>query len=291
MYQELSKLPIVQQSRQGKVRDIYDLGDTLLIVTSDRISAFDVILPDEIPGKGIVLNRIAAQIFRSTGHIVANHFLSDRVEDFPLEFTPWAEYLQGRSMLVRKCRIIPIECIVRGYISGSAWNEYRHTGTVGGMLIAEELRESQKFAKPLFTPSTKASEGHDENISYREMLNCMDRPIAEFLRDKSLELYNFADERLLPKGIIIADTKFEFGALGSQLILADEALTPDSSRFWALDAYTLGKSPASFDKQIVRDYLLSTGWDKRPPAPRLPQEIMDQALARYQEIARLITEG
>ncbi len=288
MYESISSLSIVKQSSQGKVRDIYDLGDTLLIVTSDRISAFDVVLPDLLEGKGIILNQIAAHIFKTTSHIVPNHFISDAVEDFPEEFAPFHDYLRGRSMLVQKCRMIPVECIVRGYISGSAWSEYQRTGTVGGMLISEELQASQKFAKPLFTPSTKATEGHDENISYREMLNYMDRNIAEFLKDKSLELYNYAHSLLLPKGIVLADTKFEFGTRGNAIILADEALTPDSSRFWASEDYALGQNPTSFDKQVVRDYLLSTGWNKRPPAPSLPAEIQSKALERYREIQKLI---
>ncbi|HOZ01187.1 MAG TPA: phosphoribosylaminoimidazolesuccinocarboxamide synthase [Candidatus Syntrophosphaera sp.] len=288
MYEEISKLSIVKGSQQGKVRDIFDLGDTLLIVTTDRISAFDVILPDPLPGKGAILNQIAAHIFRTTRHIVPNHFLTDRIEDYPAEFQPFQEYLSGRSMLVKKCRVIPIECIVRGYISGSAWSEYQRTGTVGGMLIPEEMKESQKFPKPLFTPSTKATKGHDENISYREMQNFMDRYIAEFLRDKSLELYNHAHAKLLAKGIVLADTKFEFGVLGNEIILVDEALTPDSSRFWELSEYAVGKSPKSYDKQIVRDYLSSLGWNKRPPAPYLPDEIKQQALEKYREIKDII---
>lgn len=290
MHEEISKLSIVKQSRQGKVRDIYDLGTTLLIVTSDRVSAFDVVLPDEIPGKGVILNQIAARMFRCTAEILPNHFLSDRIEDFPAEFKPFAADLEGRSMLVRKCRVIPFECVVRGYISGSAWSEYQRTGTVGGMMIAEELKESQKFAKPLFTPSTKAEQGHDENISYRDMLNCMDRRIAEYLRDKSLALYEHFHKLLLARGVVLADTKFEFGALGSGIMLVDEALTPDSSRFWSAQDYAIGSSPVSLDKQIIRDYLLSTAWDKKAPAPRLPEEVIRRSIERYEEIRGIIME-
>lgn len=288
MFEQLSKLPIVKQTHQGKVRDIFDLGDRLLIVTSDRISAFDVVFPEPMEGKGRILNQIAVRVFKATEHIVPNHLISDRVEDFPPEFAPFADYLEGRSMLVKKCRIIPVECIVRGYISGSAWKEYQKSGTIGGMMLPSGLRESEAFAEPLFTPSTKATEGHDENISYREMLNYMDSNIAEFIKNKSLELFKFAHSLLLPKGIILADTKFEFGAIGSQIILCDEALTPDSSRFWEQSDYALGKSPKSFDKQIVRDYLETTGWDKRPPAPSLPEEIKAKTLAKYAEIKDLI---
>ncbi|MBW6513997.1 MAG: phosphoribosylaminoimidazolesuccinocarboxamide synthase [Candidatus Syntrophosphaera sp.] len=291
MYQQISKLPIVKQSHQGKVRDIHDLGEQLLIVTSDRISAFDVVFPEPIPGKGIILNQIAVHVFKTTSHIVDNHFLTDAVEDYPAEFKPFHDYLRGRSMLVKKCRVIPIECIVRGYISGSAWSEYKKSGTIGGMLISEELQESQKFSQPLFTPSTKATEGHDENISYREMLSLMDSKIAEFLKNKSLELYKYAHGLLLPKGIVLADTKFEFGTIGDRILLVDEALTPDSSRFWNLEEYGIGMSPPSFDKQIVRDYLLQTGWNKRPPAPKLPEEIKQRALAKYRQIQDIILEG
>lgn len=288
MYDKISQLAVVKHSKQGKVRDLYDLGDTLLIVTSDRISAFDVVFPDPIPGKGKILNQIAVHFFRTTADIVPNHFISDKVQDYPKEFHEFQSYLDGRSMLVKKTRVIPFECIVRGYISGSAWSEYQKTGTVGGMLISEDLLESQKFLQPLFTPSTKASEGHDENISYRDMLGCMDEWIAVFLKNKSLELYNHAHQLLLRSDIVLADTKFEFGTIGNQIMLVDEVLTPDSSRFWPLDDYALGKSPISYDKQYLRDYLNSTGWNKQPPAPHLPQEVIQKTLAKYQQIRDII---
>jgi phosphoribosylaminoimidazole-succinocarboxamide synthase len=290
MHEQLSTLSSVMDSRQGKVRDIYDLGDTLLLVTSDRISAFDVVFPDPIPGKGVILNQIAVHVFKHTSQIVANHFISDQVDDYPSEFHPFRAYLEGRSMLVRKTRVIPFECIVRGYISGSAWSEYKKTSTVGGMLIAEDMKESQKFSQPLFTPSTKASEGHDLNISYREMLGCMDEKIAVFLKDKSLALYHFAHDLLLKHNIILADTKFEFGTIGNRIVLIDEALTPDSSRFWAMDDYSIGSSPRSYDKQFVRDYLNGIGWDKTPPAPHLPENVIARTLEKYKQIMQLITQ-
>ncbi len=289
MYDKLRQLSLVKQSRQGKVRDIYDLGDTLLLVTSDRVSAFDVVFPDLIPDKGIILNKIAVSVFNATRHIISNHLISDRVEDFPLEFKPFEDYLRGRSMLVRKTRVIPFECIVRGYISGSAWSEYTRTGTVGGMLIAEEMKESQKFAQPLFTPSTKAEEGHDVNISYREMLGHMDQWIAELIKNKSVELYNFGHELMLKHHIILADTKFEFGISGGEIVLIDEALTPDSSRFWAVDDYEIGKAPKSFDKQFIRDHLNQSGWNKLPPAPQLPEEVIRQTRTKYLQIYQIMT--
>jgi len=289
MYDKIKELGIVKQSRQGKVRDIYDLGDTLLLVTSDRVSAFDVVFPDPIPDKGIILNKIAVSVFNATQHIISNHLISDKVEDYPPEFKPFEDYLRGRSMLVRKTRVIPFECIVRGYISGSAWSEYSRTGTVGGMLIAEEMKESQKFGQPLFTPSTKADEGHDVNISYREMLGNMDQWIAEMIKNKSLELYNFGHDLMLKHNIILADTKFEFGTIGGEIMLIDEALTPDSSRFWAVDDYEIGRSPKSFDKQFIRDYLNQSGWNKQPPAPHLPEPVISQTRSKYMQIYHIMT--
>ena len=288
MHEQLATLKIVKYARQGKVRDIYDLGDTLLIVTSDRISAFDVVFPDVIPDKGKLLNSISVHIFKKTSHIVPNHFITDQVSEYPAEFLPFADYLQGRSMLVQKTRVIPFECIIRGYISGSAWSEYTRSSTIGGMLVAEEMQESQKFNQPLFTPSTKAESGHDLNINYREMLTMMDESLAVQIRNKSLELYGFAHDQLLKQGIILADTKFEFGTIGGQIILIDEALTPDSSRFWALEDYQIGSSPKSFDKQYLRDFVSATGWDKQPPAPHLPEDVIAKTKAKYQAIQQIL---
>ena len=290
MHDKLSKLSIVTQARQGKVRDIYDLGDKLLIVASDRISAFDVVFPDPIPDKGKILTSISVHFFKATADIVPNHFITDSIADYPAELQPFAEYLQGRSMLVKKTRVIPFECIVRGYLSGSAWAEYSRSNTIGGMLIAEEMKESQKFSSPLFTPSTKVDSGHDVNISYREMLIRMDEYLASYIKNKSLELFTYAHEMMLKKGIILADTKFEFGSIGNQIILIDEAFTPDSSRFWELQDYEIGTSPKSYDKQYLRDYISATGWDKQPPAPALPAEVINKTREKYLAIHNLITE-
>jgi phosphoribosylaminoimidazole-succinocarboxamide synthase len=289
MHEELMKIGLIKGSKHGKVRDIYDLGDTLLLVTSDRISAFDVVFPDLIPDKGKILNGISVHFFNTTKDIVPNHLITANVDEYPKELRPFKDYLQDRSMLVKKTRVIPFECIVRGYISGSAWNEYKKTNTVGGMMIAEDMQESQKFANPLFTPSTKAENGHDENISYREMMAHMDEWIARTLKDKSLALYSYAHELMKKHGILLADTKFEFGSIGSEIILIDECLTPDSSRFWELDSYQMGSSPKSYDKQYIRDYLNTTGWDKQPPAPHLPQDVIEKTREKYLSIHNIIT--
>ena len=289
MFDKLSQLKCVKQARQGKVRDIYDLDDRMLLVTSDRISAFDVVFDQPIKDKGIILNQIAVSIFKATSHIVDNHLISSEVKDYPPEFHEFQDYLEGRSMLVQKTRVIPFECIVRGYISGSAYSEYSKTGTVGGMMIPAEMKESQKFEQPLFTPSTKAEEGHDINISFRSMKAHMDEWIAEFIKDKSLQLYQFGHDMLLKKGIILADTKFEFGTHQGRIMLIDEALTPDSSRFWPVDGYELGISPPSFDKQFIRNYLQNIGWNKQPPAPKLPEEVIAQTRDKYLQIHKIIT--
>lgn len=289
MHKEISKLAIVKRSNQGKVRDIYDLGENLLIVSTDRLSAFDVVFPNPIPDKGKILNAISVHFFKSTSDIIPNHFITDDVSKYPIELQKFSEYLAGRSMLVKKTRVIPFECIVRGYISGSAWKEYKKTRTIGGMLIAEEMQESQKFNHPLFTPSTKVEDGHDENIGYREFMSRMDETLAVHIKDKSLELYSFAHDLLMQKGIILADTKFEYGTIGSQVLLIDEIFTPDSSRLWDFDAYEIGKSPESFDKQYVRDYLENSGWDKQPPAPILPEEVIEKTRQKYLTILKIIT--
>lgn len=290
MFKELSSLTIVQRSWQGKVRDIYDLGDTLMIVTSDRISAFDFVFPTPIPDKGKILTKISTFFFRATQDMVPNHLISDKVEDLPKEFAPFHEYLADRFMLVKKTRVIPFECIVRGYITGSAWSEYKRTNTIGGMLLPDSMQESQRFANPLFTPSTKAESGHDENISYREMLQRMDQSLAEKIKDFSLEIFNYAHDRLWDEGIILADTKLEFGTIGSQIILIDEVLTPDSSRFWDASSYEIGRTPLSFDKQFLRDYLESINWGKQPPVPELPDEVVQKTREKYIHIYQVITK-
>ena len=277
-------------SKQGKVRDIFDLGDRLLIVATDRLSAFDVVLPDGIPEKGKVLTQISAFWFRLMGEIVPNHVLSTAVADFPEPFRSRPELFAGRSMLVRKTRPLSVECVVRGYLSGSGWNDYRSTGTVCSIPLPSGLRESQKLPRPLFTPSTKAEQGaHDENISYEEVIRLIGKPLASRVRDLTLELYSRGAAYAADKGIIIADTKFEFGLLDGQLLLIDEVLTPDSSRFWPADQYQPGRSQPSFDKQFVRDYLLGIHWDKKPPAPSLPRDIIETTASKYQEALLRLT--
>ena len=271
--------------KRGKVRDIYDLGDKLLIVVSDRISAFDVILPQGLPGKGAVLNQISKYWFDNTGDIIPNHLISTDVSDFPHEFHAYADVLSERSMLVQKTKPLPVECIVRGYITGSGWKEYLRSESVCGIALPSGLVESDKLENPIFTPSTKAEEGeHDENITFEQTVELIGQELSEKVRDVSIALYSKARDMADKKGIIIADTKFEFGLDDSgQLILIDEALTPDSSRFWPKDDYEPGRGQKSFDKQFVRDYLSSIGWDKNPPAPDLPEDVVQKSSEKYQE--------
>lgn len=289
MLTNLLELPIVKKHYRGKVRDILDLGDKLLIITSDRLSAYDVVFPDELPGKGIILNKISTYFFKNTKNIVQNHFITDVVEEMPQELHPYKDFLHNRSMLVKKTRVIPFECIVRGYISGSAWSEFSKTGTIGGHLISETLKESQRFQEIQFTPSTKADTGHDENISYKKMCERMDFELAEKIKNTSLDLYKWAHNYLLERDIIIADTKFEFGTLNGQLYLIDEIFTPDSSRFWDKDEYEIGTSPKSYDKQFIRNYVSETGWNKQAPAPNLPKEIIKKTMDKYSLIYEKIT--
>lgn len=274
------------------MRDIFDLGDYLLLVATDRISAFDVILPNGIPGKGNVLTQISSYWFKETESIIPNHLVATRIGDFPpgCRTLVWnfREALEGRSMLVKKAKPLPVECIVRGYISGSGWKEYKKSGTVCGIKLPEGLLESAKLPEPIFTPSTKAEEGHDINISFEESARIVGEELAARLRDISIRIYKKAQAMAEKKGIIIADTKFEFGLLDGQLILIDEILTPDSSRFWSIKTYQPGKSQDSYDKQIVRDYLLSLDWNQRSPGPVLPDEIVEKAAARYREIMDIL---
>lgn len=275
---------------QGKVRDLYDLGDELLIVTSDRISAFDYILDDEIPHKGEVLTRLSLfwfDLLEKSG--IENHVISTDVADLPEKFRPCAEYLEGRFMLVRKAAMYPVECVVRGYLAGSGLKEYQASGTFCGIELPSGLVDSSKLPEPLYTPSSKASiGGHDENISFERLVERIGEQNAEALRDASLRIYAIAAEHAASKGIIIADTKFEFGEIDGKLILADEVLTPDSSRFWRADAYEEGHSQASFDKQFVRDWL-DANWDRQGRPPRLPQEVIDATSAKYIQAYELIT--
>jgi phosphoribosylaminoimidazole-succinocarboxamide synthase len=280
-----------QPTKQGKVRDLYDLGDAMLIVATDRLSAFDVVLPDGIPNKGKVLTQISTFWFNRLADIVPHHILATDIEDIPEPFRSAPEIFAGRSMLVKKTRPLPVECVVRGYITGSGWSEYRKLGSVCGIPLPAGLVESQKLPQPVFTPTTKAEQGlHDENISFSTVVNIVGKEIADKLRDLSIEIYSRGAEYALTRGIIIADTKFEFGLDGSGAIVwIDEALTPDSSRFWPTDRYVPGGSQPSFDKQFVRDYLVSLNWDKKPPAPRLPANIITTTAQKYEDALKRLT--
>ena len=288
-----SAIPGATPSRQGKVRDIYDLGDRLLIVATDRLSAFDVVLPDGIPNKGKVLTQISAFWFGKLTGIIDNHLISTDIGDFPEPFRSAPEVFAGRSMLVRKTRPLPVECIARGYLSGSGWSEYKRAGAICDIALPPGLRESDRLPSPVFTPTTKAEIGtHDENITFAEVEKLVGAGTAARLREVTLELYARGAEFALGRGIIIADTKFEFGLDGDRLVWIDEALTPDSSRFWPLDGYAPGGAQPSFDKQFVRDYLLSLRWDKKPPAPRLPDEIVRTTARKYEDaLVRLAGRG
>jgi phosphoribosylaminoimidazole-succinocarboxamide synthase len=280
-------------TKQGKVRDLYDLGDSLLIVATDRLSAFDVVLPDGIPNKGKVLTRISAFWFDRLQAIVPNHVRSTAAEEFPEPFRSAPEVFAGRSMLVTKTTPLPVECVVRGYITGSGWAEYVKQGSICGIPLPPGLVESQKLPQPIFTPTTKAEQGvHDESISFADVAALLGKETAARLRDLSIELYRRGAEYAAGRGIIIADTKFEFGVDRSGTIVwIDEAMTPDSSRFWPMDRYAPGGAQASFDKQFVRDYLLSIRWDRKPPAPRLPEEIVRTTASKYEEALVRLTGG
>jgi phosphoribosylaminoimidazole-succinocarboxamide synthase len=276
--------------RRGKVRDVYELGDALLIVATDRLSAFDVVLPDPIPMKGTVLTQISKFWFDRTGQIVRNHLLSTDVSEFPAACAPYAGELRGRSMLVRKTQPLAIECVVRGYLTGSGLKEYRKTQSVCGIGLPEGLVDGSMLPEPLFTPSTKAEVGHDENIDFEAATGIVGRELAEKARDLSIALYSHARDYAKERGIIIADTKFEFGVdADGELILIDEALTPDSSRFWPMAGYQPGQAQPSFDKQYVRDYLESVSWNKTPPAPALPADVIAKTTEKYLEAYRLVT--
>lgn len=283
-----TKLPIPIVNK-GKVRDIYDVDTALLLIVTDRISAYDYVLPNPIPSKGICLTQLSKFWFEYTKNIVSNHMISTDISEYPSELQGFDDQLKYRSMLVKKAKVVPIECIVRGYISGSAWSSYKKDGTVCGISIPKGLSQSDKFDEPLFTPSTKAETGHDINISYAEMVDHVGKDVAEQLKEYSLELYTTAADYARKRGIIIADTKFEFGVYDDEIILIDEALTPDSSRFWPVSQYKAGSSPPSFDKQYVRDYLSSTSWDKNSPPPHLPAEVITETSKKYQEAYEILT--
>ncbi|OLE67075.1 MAG: phosphoribosylaminoimidazolesuccinocarboxamide synthase [Acidobacteria bacterium 13_1_20CM_2_68_7] len=275
---------------RGKVRDNYEVGDALLIVSTDRISAFDHVLPNGIPDKGKVLNQISLFWFGKTAGLVRNHLREHRVELFPETLRRHADVLRGRSVLVTRLKMLPVECVVRGYLAGSGYKEYMKTGSVCGLKLPPGLQESSRLPEPLFTPSTKATSGHDENIPFSKVIDLMGRETAGQLRDLSLAVYRKACEHAESRGILIADTKFEFGIDGDGVVLADEVLTPDSSRFWPKETYRPGGPQPSLDKQFVRDYLESIRWDKNPPAPRLPEEIVEGTRRRYLDIFERLTE-
>ena len=276
--------------QRGKVRDIYDLGDSLLMVATDRISAFDVVMPEPVPDKGKILNQISLFWFDRMASLVPNHVISGNVEDFPEVCQPYAETLRGRSMLVKKARPLPIECVVRGYLSGSGWKSYQKNQSVCGIRLAPGLLESDRLPEPIFTPSTKEDVGtHDINIDFEEAGRRVGVHLAEKVRDLSLAIYTEGARSAAEKGIIIADTKFEFGLINEELVLIDEVLTPDSSRFWPRDSYRPGESQQSFDKQYLRDYLISIKWNQKPPAPNLPEGVIENTRAKYLEAMRLLT--
>jgi phosphoribosylaminoimidazole-succinocarboxamide synthase len=276
--------------KRGKVRDVYEIDGDLLIVASDRMSAFDVVMDDPIPDKGRILTAISIFWFERLSHVVDNHILSTNPDEYPERCAKYKNELKGRSMLVKKAMPLPVECIVRGYISGSGWLEYQEKGSICGIRLPKGLRESGKLPEPIFTPSTKAEGGvHDENISFQSAIDILGKETAEEVRDLSLKIYEFGRRLAHERGIIIADTKFEFGFENGRLILIDELLTPDSSRFWPMDSYNPGGPQKSFDKQYLRDYLNSLDWPKKPPPPRLPSEIIQKTRERYIEALKRIT--
>ena len=275
-------LPTIKKLRSGKVREVFDLGEHLLLVVTDRISAFDCILPNAIPGKGCVLNQLSAFWFRHL-NFVPNHLVETEVENYPKELEPYTELLRGRSMIVKKTTPLPIEAVVRGYLVGSGWKEYQEQGTLAGIPLPSGLRQAERLPMVCFTPSTKAEEGHDEPITWDQCRKLLGDEIAQQVRTMSIALYEEGRKIAAERGIIIADTKFEFGMYEGKVILIDECMTPDSSRFWPMDQYKTGSNPPSFDKQFLRDYLESCGWNKQSPAPELPAEIIAKTAEKYQE--------
>lgn len=282
-------LPGMKLFSRGKVRDLYEVDDRLLIVATDRISAFDFVLASGIPDKGRILTQMSVFWFHFLGELVPTHFLSAALQDYPRELHVHGEQLQGRSMLVQRTQPLPIECVARGFLAGSGWKDYRQTGRICGIPLPSGLRESEALPEPIFTPATKATSGHDINISFDEMVERVGAPLAEKLRSLTLLLYQRAADYARSRGLLIADTKFEFGRVGERLLLIDEALTPDSSRFWAADSYRPGRPQPAFDKQFVRDYLEQSSWNKQPPAPALPPEVIRATRERYLEAYRRLT--
>ena len=282
------EFPGIKKLRSGKVREVFDLGETLLFVVTDRISAFDVILADPIPHKGAVLNQISAFWFKRFGDI-QNHLVTADFEGFPGSLQTFREQLVGRSMIVKKTKPLPVECVVRGYLAGSGWKEYQQSQSVCGIKLPAGLRLASQLSEPIFTPATKAEEGHDENIDMKRCAQILGQDLADRVKTLSLEIYSRGRDHADRQGIIVADTKSEFGTVDGDLLLIDECLTPDSSRFWPKDQYAVGQSPPSFDKQFVRDYLETLDWDKTPPAPRLPKDVIEKTSAKYLEAFRRLT--
>ena len=283
------ELPGITKVKSGKVREMFDLGDRLLLVASDRISAFDCVMPNGIPRKGEVLTQLSHFWFEKFSSIVPNHLLARASDPLPAALQPFASKLEGRSMIVKKAQPLAIECVVRGYLAGSGWSEYKKRQTVCGIQLAAGLKESSELPQPIFTPATKAETGHDENISFEQAVEIVGRDVAEKVRDFSIQLYSAGREYARQRGIIIADTKFEFGIYDGKIILIDEVLTPDSSRFWPADQYQPGKGQPSFDKQFVRDYLETLQWNKTPPAPALPADVVARTQAKYLEAYEKVT--
>jgi phosphoribosylaminoimidazole-succinocarboxamide synthase len=283
-------LPGIKKLRSGKVREVFDLGDTLLFVVTDRISAFDVVLPDPIPNKGAVLNQLSAFWFKRFEK-TANHFVTADFEKFPKELREFHEQLAGRSMIVNKTKPLPVECVVRGYLAGSGWKEYQESQSVCGIKLPPNLQLASQLPEPIFTPSTKAEAGHDINIDWNECCRMLGKGVATRVRDLSLQIYSAGRDHAAQRGILVADTKFEFGMVNGDLLLIDECLTPDSSRFWPKDQYAVGQSPPSFDKQFVRDYLETLDWNKTPPGPQLPNDVIEKTSAKYVEAFRRLTSG
>ncbi len=283
-------LPDFPLYKKGKVRDVYAVGESLLIVASDRISAFDYVLPSLIPNKGKILTQLSKYWFEFTSLVCPNHMITADFSDYPSELHKHRDLIEKRSMLVKKTEVLPIECVVRGYLEGSGWRDYKATGKTSGIKLPPGLKQCDRLDEVIFTPATKAAEGHDINISFKEMQKMVGSELSQKIKKISVELYQKASLHALSKGIIIADTKFEFGLLDSNIILVDEIFTPDSSRFWPLTSYTPGRSQPSLDKQFVREYLDSTDWDKQSPPPPLPPDIVEQTSERYMEIYRLLTD-
>ncbi len=284
-----TKIPYLKLHNRGKVREIYELDDELLLIATDRISAFDVILPNGIPNKGKVLTLMSEFWFKLTKDLTENHLITTAIDEIDQITDEDKDLLRGRSMLVKKVEVIPVECVVRGYLAGSGWKEYKESKTVCKIKLPDNLKESDKLPEPIFTPSTKATSGHDENISFEEVVNITGKELAEELKQKSIEIYKKASEYALTKGIIISDTKFEWGKYGDKIILIDEVLTPDSSRFWPQKSYSAGKPQPSFDKQFVRDYLEESGWDKQSSPPVLPEDIIQITSKKYLEAYEQLT--